>query len=204
MPGAALAGGGCHAGVTQNDAKGEKARDGQDDRRLLHASVTTVDPGTEVTFVNADLGLIHNVGGNGWGNFEDMAKGDAFTATFDGAGIYPFACQYHPGMTGAIVVGDGTGTGSGARHHGRAVRRSRPADRDAGSDQGGRDPAGFGVAAGVVGLALGAGVAFGLLRSGSKRHGGLRVRPGRRETRLLHRELEVVPARHGLRTRPRS
>ena len=43
-----------------------------------------------------------------------MAKGDAFTATFDGAGIYPFACQYHPGMTGAIVVGDGKGAGSGA------------------------------------------------------------------------------------------
>jgi hypothetical protein len=30
-------------------------------------------------------------------------------------------------------------------------------------------PAGLGVAAGVVGLALGAGVAFGLLRSGAKR-----------------------------------
>ena len=37
----------------------------------------------------------------------------AFTATFDEPGVYPWACWYHPGMTGAIVVGDGTGVGNG-------------------------------------------------------------------------------------------
>ena len=41
------------------------------------------------------------------------AGGDAFTATFREPGIYPFACTYHPGMTGAIVVGDGKGVASG-------------------------------------------------------------------------------------------
>ena len=171
MPGAALAGGGCHGGVTQSDATGEKATTVRMIDACFSASVTTVDPGTEVTFVNSDFGLIHNVGGNGWGNFEDMAKGDAFTATFDGTGIYPFACQYHPGMTGAIVVGDGTGTGSGANITvepfsplaPETVTRVVTKTKEEGI------PAGLGVAAGVVGLALGAGIAFGLLRSGAKR-----------------------------------
>ena len=75
------------------------------------ATVTTVDPGTPVTFVNRDDGITHNVGGHQWGQFEDMLQGDAFTVSFDEAGIYPFACTYHPGMTGAIVVGDGKGAG---------------------------------------------------------------------------------------------
>ena len=52
------------------------------------------------------------MGGNAWGHFEDMIEGDAFTVRFDDAGIYPFACNYHPGMTGAIVVGDGKGAGN--------------------------------------------------------------------------------------------
>jgi hypothetical protein len=72
-----------------------------------------VDPGMPVTFVNSDPGLVHNVGGNQWGHFEDMFEGDAFTVSLDEAGTYPFACSYHPGMTGAIVVGGGKGAGSG-------------------------------------------------------------------------------------------
>jgi plastocyanin len=169
MPGAALAGGGCHGGVTQNDATGEKATTVRMIDACFSASVTTVDRGTEVTFVNADLGLIHNVGGNGWGNFEDMAKGDAFTATFDGAGIYPFACQYHPGMTGAIVVGDGTGTGSGANITVEPFSAPAPetVTRVVTKEEG--IPAGLGVAGLALGLALGAGIAFGLLRSAAKR-----------------------------------
>ena len=108
MPGVASAGGGCHSGVTQNDATG------QDDAtvRMLDAcftgTVTTVDPGTPVTFVNEDE-FVHNVGGNQWGHFDDLHGGDAFTVSFDEAGTYPFACSYHPGMTGAIVVGNGKG-----------------------------------------------------------------------------------------------
>ena len=72
-----------------------------------------MDPGTDVTFVNEDEGISHNVGGSLWGNFEDMYAGDTYTATFGEAGIFPFACSYHPGMTGAIVVGDGKGAGNG-------------------------------------------------------------------------------------------
>jgi plastocyanin len=169
VPGAALAGGGCHSGVTQSDATGEKVATVRMIDACFSASVTTVDPGTDVTFVNADFGLIHNVNGNGWGHFEDMDKGDAFTATFDGAGIYPFACQYHPGMTGAIVVGDGTGTGSGANITVEPFSAPAPETTTRVVTKQEGIAAAMGIAAGVVGLALGAGIAFGLLRSGAKR-----------------------------------
>jgi hypothetical protein len=71
-----------------------------------------IQPGDTVNFVNKDP-FVHNVGGNLWGHFDDLNPGDTFAATFDEEGIYPYACNYHPGMTGAIVVGDGLGIGNG-------------------------------------------------------------------------------------------
>jgi plastocyanin len=102
------AGGGCHAGVTQGTG---------DTVELVDACFTPttlrIRPGDTVTFVSKDP-FVHNVGGNLWGHFDDLNSGDSFTATFDEQGIYPYACSYHPGMTGAIVVGDGLGIGNGA------------------------------------------------------------------------------------------
>jgi plastocyanin len=169
VPGSALAGGGCHGGVTQNDATGEDVTTVRMIDACFTATVTTVDPGTEVTFVNADFGMIHNVNGNEWGHAEDMSKGDAFTVSFDSAGVYPFACQYHPGMTGAIVVGDGKGAGSGSGITVEPFNAPAPqtVTRVVTRDEG--LPAGLAIAAGVVGLALGGGIAFGLLRSGGRR-----------------------------------
>ena len=170
VPGEALAGGGgCYGGVTQNDATGEKIATVRMIDACFTATVTTVDPGTDVTFVNADFGMIHNVSAHEWGHFEDMSKGDAFTVSFDGAGVYPFACQYHPGMTGAIVVGDGKGAGSGSGVTVEPFNAPAPQTitRVVAKDEG--LPVGWLIAAGVVGLALGAGIAFGLLRSGGRR-----------------------------------
>jgi plastocyanin len=105
--GSALAGGGCHEGATTGSGN---------EVDMIGACFTPttlrVEPGETVTFVNRD-GFAHMVGGTGWGHFEDLQAGDTFSATFDDAGIYPYACIYHPGMTGAIVVGDGTGAGNG-------------------------------------------------------------------------------------------
>lgn len=103
----ASAGGGCHGGTTQGEGDTVSMVD-----LCFTPSVLRVDPGTEVTFVNRDL-TTHNVNANGWGNFDDMTKGDGFRATFEEEGVYPYACQYHLGMTGAVVVGDGMGVGSG-------------------------------------------------------------------------------------------
>jgi plastocyanin len=157
IPGAApaQAGGGCHAGLTQGRG---------DTVEMVGAcftpSILRVDPGTEVTFVNRDH-YVHNVGGNEWGMFEHMFQGDAFTATFSRPGIYPFACSYHPGMNGAVVVGDGTGAGSGERvtaaslTKGAEARPSKPLT--AASTTNGRFPAGW-IGGGILGLAIGAGV----------------------------------------------
>ena len=104
----AAAGGGCHAGATQGTGDTVELVD-----MCFTPSTLQVQPGDSVTFVNEDP-FVHNVGGNQWGHYDDLNPGDAFTATFDDEGIYPFACSYHLGMTGAIVVGDGAGDGNGA------------------------------------------------------------------------------------------
>jgi plastocyanin len=103
----AVAGGGCHAGVTTGDGDTVEMSDFCFTPTSLH-----VDPGAAVTFVNRDA-TTHNVGGNLWGHLEDMNNGDAFTATFDEQGVFPYACSYHPGMTGVIVVGSAVGAGNG-------------------------------------------------------------------------------------------
>jgi plastocyanin len=104
----ALAGAGCHGDApTTGEGDTVEMKDA-----CFTPSTLLVDPGASVTFVNRDVAT-HNVSAMGWGNFEDMNQDDAFTATFSEDGVYPFACQYHVGMTGAIVVGDGKGAGNG-------------------------------------------------------------------------------------------
>jgi hypothetical protein len=65
-----------------------------------------------VTWVNADP-FVHNITANGWGHYDDLKPSERFTAAFDEPGLYPFACTYHPGMSGVIVVGSGSGPGNG-------------------------------------------------------------------------------------------
>jgi plastocyanin len=166
MPGAALAGGGCHGSVTQNDARDEKVATVRMVDACFTATVTTVDPGAPVTFANTDLGVTHNVGGNRWGHFEDMIEGDAFTVTFDEAGIYPFACSYHPGMTGAIVVGDGNGAGAGEEIIVQPFEATSPKVVRSVVAEDGRLPIGAFVAVGLGGLALGVGLMLWIRRFG--------------------------------------
>lgn len=166
VPGTALAGGGCHDGVTRNDATGEKKATVRMIDACFTATVTTVDPGAPVTFANTDLGVTHNVGGNQWGHFEDMIEGDAFTVTFDEAGVYPFACNYHPGMTGAIVVGDGKGAGAGEEITVQPFEATSPkVIRSVVAEDGGL-PIGTLVAVGLGGLALGVGLMLWISRHG--------------------------------------
>jgi plastocyanin len=102
--GAAVAGGGCPTGPTEGSG---------DTVELVKACFTPtilwVDPGTEVTFVSKDP-MPHNISAYGWGTAEDMTAGDVYRAMFREDGVYPYACTYHFGMTGAIVVGDGKGS----------------------------------------------------------------------------------------------
>lgn len=107
MPSALAGGGGCHAEVTQGSGDTIEIVDS-----CFTPTTPYVEPGTKVTWVNSDR-FVHNVTANTWGHFDALHNGDAFSATFREDGVYPFTCTYHVGMTGAIVVGDGVGTGSG-------------------------------------------------------------------------------------------
>jgi hypothetical protein len=73
---------------------------------VLHAS-----PGDTVTFVNRD-DFDHTVTGVGgtWGTFDDVRAGDSVAYSFDENGVYVYVCFLHPGMAGAIVVGNGSGS----------------------------------------------------------------------------------------------
>lgn len=168
MPGVASAGGGCHGGVTQNDATGEEDATVEMVDACFTATVTTVDPGTPVTFVNMDE-FVHNVGGNQWGHFDDLHEADTFRVSFDEAGTYPFACSYHPGMTGAIVVGDGKGAGNGAGIAVEPFEAPRPETvTRVVTASGGVSAASVAVAA-IVGGLLGAAITVGLTRSASRK-----------------------------------
>jgi hypothetical protein len=49
--------------------------------------------------------MAHNISGPGW--FEgELAPGRSVSRTFDAVGTYTFGCTLHPGMTGAVVVGE--------------------------------------------------------------------------------------------------
>lgn len=161
LPTAALAGGGCHGGATQQDETGKEKATVEMVDACFQASITAIDPGTDVTFVNLDQGTVHNVAGTLWGQYEDMDEGDTYTATFDEPGVYPFACAYHPGMTGAIIVGGGTGVGNGETVSTTPpdlapVSTTTTASTSAPGSSSGRLIA----AAGIAGLAIGAGAAI--------------------------------------------
>lgn len=103
----AAAGGGCHEGLSQGSGQEVSLTEA-----CFTPSIISVEPGQKVTFVNED-DFVHNVSANGWGHLDDMQLGDSFTVSFKVDGTYPFACTYHFGMLGAVIVGDGEGPGSG-------------------------------------------------------------------------------------------
>jgi plastocyanin len=166
---ASAGGGGCYGGATQGAGT---------DVFLAEAcptpTILQVDPGTTVTFTNKDP-FVHNIIGNTWGHPDDLNQGDSFTATFDKPGVYPYACWYHPGMTGAIVVGSGMGAGNGETVSigaGPVPSASPAAEAAVEAPVAAADPAPADDASstvgwfggGAIGLALGAGVVLGLRR----------------------------------------
>ena len=151
MAGPADAGGGCHQ---------PEATSGTGDRVELRGgcfspSILRVEPGTTVTFVNADP-YQHALSGVNLGGYDDLAPGASVQHRFEEPGTYPYMCHLHPGMSGVAVVGDGKGGGRTVALGSAALASAAP---DGGSDDGGVAPAA------VVALALvAAGAGFGLAR----------------------------------------
>ena len=76
-------------------------------------TLVRIPSGGKVTFTNYDE-VNHVVVGAGyaWGSDGIMHQGDSFTATFTRDGVYPFQCYLHPGMSGAVLVGDANARGA--------------------------------------------------------------------------------------------
>lgn len=161
------AGGGCHKPLTEG--RGDTVAMAE---ACFTPSILRVDPGAEVRFVNKDA-ITHNVSSNGWGSFEDMSQSDDFRATFSQPGVYPFACTYHPGMVGALVVGAGTTAGSGSSVMGASTVTQATTDASDDAKAGaastsadaGTSPTGW-VAGGILGLAIGGGLGLAWRRRG--------------------------------------
>jgi plastocyanin len=165
IPATALAGGGCHGTMTQADATDRDEATIRMIDACFDASILRVDPGTSVTFTHEDPGLVHNVGGTEWGFYGEMRKGDTYAATFDDAGVYPFSCSYHPGMNGAIVVGDALGAGTGWTVLNESPDESPPKAVAASTPvaASGTSAAAL-IGIGLAGAAAGAAIAFGVGR----------------------------------------
>jgi plastocyanin len=107
VPTAVVAGGGCHAdtgsGYTEGPASVVRM-----DLCDFGPTVSRVPVGTEVRFLNTDQ-VPHIVIGRRltWASAE-LVPGAEYVQRFDVAGTYPYMCSFHPGMVGAIVVGDAT------------------------------------------------------------------------------------------------
>lgn len=102
LPALAGGGGGCHRPPT--DARGTTVT--MEDA-CFSPTVIRVTPGRMVTWVNRDA-MLHSVVRAGPQLVgQANGAGTSFKAQFARPGVYPYYCAQHPGMIGAIVVGDG-------------------------------------------------------------------------------------------------
>lgn len=126
--------------------------------------VLYTETGSTVTWTNSDS-VPHTVTGS-FGS-KEMRPGKAARFTFATAGVYPYACIYHPGMVGAVVVGNANALGVAVSEVSPAAvvggGSSKAATTRAAGAQSPR-PSRTGVAllAGAVGLAVGGAAGFGL------------------------------------------
>ncbi len=103
----ASAGGFCHNASTDATGTSVEMKDA-----CFMPTVLRVNVGQAITWVNRD-GFAHVVIGAGgaWGGFDELQRSDSVTYRFDAPGVYPYFCMLHPGMIGAVVVGDGSAAG---------------------------------------------------------------------------------------------
>lgn len=126
-------------------------------------TVNSVPVGTTVTWRNGSSQAHEVVGSNmTWGAHDKLLEpGDTIGWTFEVAGTYGYSCMIHPGMTGVVVVGDGS-EAAAAAGDAATVRAVDAGTADGVTDGGGIAPPT--VLAGVGGLAFGLLLGAGLLR----------------------------------------
>ena len=118
----ANAGGGCHRPVTDETGTAVAMREMCFAPTLLYTR-----PGQSITWVNGDPFDHVLVGAQGsWGSFEEVGPGEKLSFRFSHPGVYPYACYLHPGMTGAVVVGNPKATAGDSSTIAQQIASSNP------------------------------------------------------------------------------
>lgn len=129
----------------------------------FNTPVLYTETGSTVTWTNSDS-VPHTVTGS-FGS-KELRPGKAARFTFAQAGVFPYACLFHPGMVGAVVVGSANALGvavseaSPGAVDGASSSAAETQARDATSSSASR--AGVALLAGAAGLVVGAAVGFAL------------------------------------------
>lgn len=104
----AAGGGFCHNAATEGQGATVELSQICFSPTILH-----VQPGDTVTFVNRDsLEHVVSAANGGWALTNRLGQGQSFSYRFSSPGIFPYTCYLHPGMSGAIVVGEGKAVAS--------------------------------------------------------------------------------------------
>lgn len=99
----ASGGGGCGRAVTDADGTSVSIRN-----FCFGPTILRVPEGETVTWVNRDDVPHVVLGANAaWGGYGKVRGGGEVSYRFVSSGVYPYVCSYHPGMIGAVVVGNG-------------------------------------------------------------------------------------------------
>ena len=99
------AGGGCHeiaSGFTDAESKTVSI-----EQCKFVPAVVRVEAGDAIQWQNND-DVAHMVAGvaGSWGDSKQYTGGEPVSYTFTETGVYPYFCEMHPGMVGAVIVGD--------------------------------------------------------------------------------------------------
>lgn len=104
----AAAGGACYADGPISSSRAEGDATVLIEKCQFESTVLYIEPGSTVTWDNNDpmphsvTGAFRSIGGEKLIHASD----DPLSFRFDNAGVFPYYCVLHPGMAGAVVVGD--------------------------------------------------------------------------------------------------
>jgi plastocyanin len=105
----AATGGGGGGGGCREPLRDEHATEVTIEMSCYTPTVIRVQSGGSVTWTNKD-DVAHNVlsAGGAWRVSGDssLLRGASFRHTFEEPGVFPYYCSFHPGMVGAVAVGD--------------------------------------------------------------------------------------------------
>lgn len=103
----AAAGGGCYAEGPTSSSRATGDATVPIQKCEFQPTVLYIEPGSTVTWGNKDP-VPHSVTGayGSIGGDKLLKDGDELSFRFDNAGVFPYYCVLHPGMAGAVVVGD--------------------------------------------------------------------------------------------------